>query len=602
MCGIFGIFSNNQVDLSYFRRLAKHNRRRGSDAYGILISDANTCIIERSDGAFLNSPHLGGIRAPTSAIGHCRMITQGDGDHHPLYADGVSVIHNGIILNDDKVWRELDDKPSTHVDTEIILKLACVGRLQKTPYPQIAQNIISTLKGSISCCILFHNENKAILLSNTGSLYFSTCNQSFVFSSEKHQLKNLPNVEQLKNKYKIIDIVISHKIEERNHRVIGTLPIAPNISKIDRKVFEFAAQDLKRCTNCILPETMPYIKFNDRGVCNYCENYSKIKLKGDKKDFEKIIEKYKSKFGNKCIVPFSGGRDSSWSLDILCKEYGMEPITYTYDWGMVTDIARRNISLMCAELGLENILVSADIRQKRKNIAKNLAAWLRTPKLGMLSVLTAGDKHFFKYINTVRRETGISFNVWGINPLETTHFKSGFLGIPPDFYNSAVYKHGILSQYEYQKRRFIEYCREPKYFNASLIDTISGEFYRSVVKKHDYVHLFDFIQWDEPTCDDSLLSYGWERASDTTTTWRIGDGTAGFYNYVYYSVAGFSEHDTFRSNQIRQGQITRARALELVHLENQPRPDNIQWYLKVLGFDVEDVIRLVNKIPKLYNV
>ena len=31
------------------------------------------------------------------------------------------------------------------------------------------------------------------------------------------------------------------------------------------------------------------------------------------------------------------------------------------------------------------------------------------------------------------------------------------------------------------------------------------------------------------------------------------DGTAGFYNYVYHTVAGFTEHDTFRSNQIREG-------------------------------------------------
>ena len=34
-------------------------------------------------------------------------------------------------------------------------------------------------------------------------------------------------------------------------------------------------------------------------------------------------------------------------------------------------------------------------------------------------------------------------------------------------------------------------------------------------------------------------------------------GTAAFYNYIYYTLAGVSEHDTFRSNQIKEGQITR---------------------------------------------
>ena len=46
--------------------------------------------------------------------------------------------------------------------------------------------------------------------------------------------------------------------------------------------------------------------------------------------------------------------------------------------------------------------------------------------------------------------------------------------------------------------------------------------------------------------------YDWETAIDTSATWEIGDGTAGFYNHVYFTVAGFAEHDTFRSNQIRE--------------------------------------------------
>ena len=95
--------------------------------------------------------------------------------------------------------------------------------------------------------------------------------------------------------------------------------------------------------------------------------------------------------------------------------------------------------------------------------------------------------------------------------------------------------------------------------------------------------------------------YNWETAIDTSTTWRIGDGTAGFYNYVYYTVAGFTEHDTFRSNQIREGQLSREDALMLVKNENKPRYQNIRWYLDTLGLDFGDVIKIVNSIPKLYN-
>ncbi len=143
--------------------------------------------------------------------------------------------------------------------------------------------------------------------------------------------------------------------------------------------------------------------------------------------------------------------------------------------------------------------------------------------------------------------------------------------------------------------------QSPGYFNSSLWDTLSGEYYRSFTEKKDYYHIFDYWRWDEKLIDDTLINqYDWETAVDTSTTWRIGDGTAAFYNYIYYIVAGFTEHDTFRSNQIREGQITREEALSLVADENQPRYENIRWYLDALGMDFSDVIKIINNIPRLY--
>ena len=83
--------------------------------------------------------------------------------------------------------------------------------------------------------------------------------------------------------------------------------------------------------------------------------------------------------------------------------------------------------------------------------------------------------------------------------------------------------------------------KSPSYFNSSLWDTLSGEYHRSVSSKTDYFHLFDFWKWDEQLLEEKLVKdYGWELAPDTKASWRIGDGTAAFYNYIYYTVAGFS--------------------------------------------------------------
>ena len=246
-------------------------------------------------------------------------------------------------------------------------------------------------------------------------------------------------------------------------------------------------------------------------------------------------------------------------------------------------------------------LVCRKLSKKRRNIAMNLKAWLRSPHLGMVSIFTAGDKHFFRHVETVKMQTGISLNLWGVNPLEVTYFKAGFLGVKPDFEEKRVYMHGISKQLKYQWLRLKAMSRSPGYFNRSLWDTISGEFYRSFKEKTDYYHIFDYWKWDENLTDRTLANYGWELAPDTNTTWRIGDGTAAFYNYIYYQVAGFTEHDTFRSNQIREGDISREAAIDLVEDENRPRYQNIRWYLDTLGMDFKEVVKVINSIPRLYN-
>ena len=72
------------------------------------------------------------------------------------------------------------------------------------------------------------------------------------------------------------------------------------------------------------------------------------------------------------------------------------------------------------------------------------------------------------------------------------------------------------------------------------------------------------------------------------------------YNYIYYTIAGFTEHDTFRSNQIREGDITRDEAMALLEDENRPRYPNIKWYLDAIGLDFKDVISTINDARRLY--
>ena len=113
--------------------------------------------------------------------------------------------------------------------------------------------------------------------------------------------------------------------------------------------------------------------------------------------------------------------------------------------------------------------------------------------------------------------------------------------------------------------------------------------------------MFHYLPWDENVVNETLIKeYNWEVATDTSTTWRIGDGTAAFYNYIYCSVAGFTENDCFRSNQVLEGIISREKALEMALDENKPRLHALRWYCDTIGVDIEAAIKVINNIPKLY--
>lgn len=605
MCGIFGIISTQKVDFADFEALAKSAERRGKDSSGLFYSSNDSYHLIRADKSIGNIIKKSNISESNFVMGHSRLITNGLLDNQPVYRDSVCVIHNGIIVNDEEIWENLSKKREKEIDTEVIAAIVAEAiESDSSNLIKIPEKVLGLCKGVVACAVALPKIGKIILFSNNGSLYVGEKNKDFYFASEKYVLEKVgcQKIKKVKAEGEFLDIpkILAEPViaEESQHR-INLIPSLGNIKK-EEEVLEYKKYNLVRCTKCILPETMPFIKFDLNGVCNYCHNY---KLRNKPKPWNELLElmeQYRRIGGEDCIVPFSGGRDSCYGLHLIKKELKMKPITYTYDWGMVTDLARRNISRMSSQLGVENIIVADNIQMKRENIAKNFKAWLKSPHLGMVNILTAGDKHFFRHVETLKRETGISLNLWGINPLEVTHFKAGFLGVRPDFETERVYSHGAMGQLRYQWLRFKAMCESHGYFNTSIWDTLSGEYYRSIQRKTDYYHLFDYYRWDEKELNKTLIDeYDWELAPDTSTTWRIGDGTAGMYNYIFYTIAGFSEHDTFRSNQVREGDISRQRALELVADENKPRYQNIKWYLDAIGMDFYNVINTINSIPKL---
>lgn len=604
MCGIFGFVGPDALDSTSATALVKHAQQRGRDSSGMIIRDAESFHAYRADypieWLLKRIPPRGNI-----FFGHSRLVTNGTGDNQPVLREQVIVLHNGIVVNEAAIWAELGKTPELTVDSEVLPAIIASHLAAGGSVETAAERVLELAEGVVACAALIPALGKLLLFSNNGSLYVGDKSKGVVFSSERYPLEQIgaENIRQVIGTAVVLDVPAQDAeiaVTEWANRKIDLVP-GLGFSAEEEALLQYPQPNFRRCTKCILPETMPFIAFDENGVCNYCHNYKPRNHPRPKEELFELIEPFRRPGRDEVLVPFSGGRDSSYGLHLIIHELKLKPVTYTYDWGMVTDLGRRNVSRMSSKLGVENIIVAADITTKRDYIRRNLNAWIKSPHLGMLSVLTAGDKHFFRHIETLKKQTGVTLNLWGINPLEVTHFKSGFLGVPPDFAEERVYSHGAMKQLRYQSLRLRAMLQSPGYFNRSIPDTLLGEYYRSFTTKSDYFHIFDYWRWDEKLIDDTLLSeYDWERAPDTQTTWRIGDGTAAFYNYAYYTIAGFTEHDTFRSNQVREGDITRDEALKLVQEENTPRYPNLKWYLDVVGVDFKAAIDAVNRAPKLY--
>lgn len=491
-------------------------------------------------------------------------------------------------------------------------------------------NSVGDLKGMASIICLVQEGNYMVASTNNGSLYKLESDDSslVLFASEEIFLIKLLNriielskwfkkskIEQIKKNASVV-IAGGREIAEINYDdsngdVLNIVQDIQRIYTLEIKHTDFSRFDIdfekikkiQRCTKCVLPATMPFIEFDEKGVCNYCRGYKKVKYRG-KSELNKWRENVLAN-NMKSMVSFSGGRDSSYGLHYFVKEMGVKPVAYCYDWGMVTDIARRNQSRMCQELGIELILVSADIRKKRENIRKNVEAWLKKPSLGMIPIFMAGDKQYYYYCNKLRNDYRFDRVLMATNPFEKTYFKAGFCGVRPDILK-RVYRKLDLERLEMSDVAkmtgyyFSQYINNLAYINSSIVDTMTATMSFYIIP-HNYFRLFDYIEWNENEIDNVLLqNYGWEKSPDCDTTWRIGDGTAPFYNYIYCMVAGLTENDTLRSNQIREGMLSRDMALDLVYRDNAVRFDSLKWYFEAIDVDMEKALGVIKKMPKLY--
>lgn len=649
MCGIFGFIVpagtpwDARILRSFIVDMIHRSEPRGREAAGLaVVIDGEAQVFKKAmrPDRLLRRPAFrkfladnlgragtdgnGALAQPVAIMGHCRLVTNGaeivTGNNQPILAEHTLGIHNGIVTNEDALWRANGDLTRTlETDSEIIFRLVDKHAAATGDLRTAVARTFGEIEGTASV-VLFRDDTPALVLAtNNGSLYHARAGSSgaLFFASERHILKASLDanasvvgeglaVEHLAPGEALLapfEAPAPQPFPLAATEGVNAAPAVP-APRGPRTVIRDATErigDLKRCTRCILPATYPFIEFDAHGVCNYCRDHQAPELYG-RDALEAELARYRRTDGQPdCLVALSGGRDSSYGLHLLKTEYGMNPVAYSYDWGMVTGIARRNQARMCGKLGVEHILRAADIPAKRRYIRKNIHAWLKKPHLGMVPLFMAGDKFFYRVGRELRDETGIPLVIFCAgNPLERTDFKGGFAGIRESQHGQRLFAFSAMNKVQIAAFYAWQYLRNPAYLNESLYDSIDS-FFTTFVGKDDFLYLYHFVEWDEEVINRTLIGeYGWETAPHTDNTWRIGDGYTAFINYIYRTVAGFSEFDTFRSQQVRAGILSRDEALALSERDNEPHLPTLYEFAQQIGINLEEVLTRIDAIPKLY--
>lgn len=646
MCGIFGILCAPDARLegtagrALVIDLLRASETRGREAVGLAVHDGSRIVVLKQGGSvadFLKSPRLQGLlgdafarrdgavtghRRPLAITGHSRLVTNGfqsnQDNNQPVVTHGAVALHNGIIVNDRAlVARHPSLAVRGEVDSEVLAALLRTELDRSGDLVAATRATFAEIEGSASIAMLFDDRDQILLATNTGSLFqlADPVTGVVVFASERFILQKLLDersvsggaIEQLTAGTGMI--VGLADLSRQAFPLVGPLtasaprpssPPAPR-GRIEIVDHSSDARALRRCVRCILPETYPFVGLDHEGVCHFCRTWKRIEPRGTEA-LLRTVEPYRSRDGSPdVIVALSGGRDSSYGLHYVKKVLGMNPVAFTYDWGMVTDLARRNQARVCGKLGVEHIVRSADITAKRRYIRKNVQAWLRKPELGMVTLFMAGDKEFYAHARALRQETGIKLVVFCTgNLIEDAPYKTGFMGVDQDDHGNTLTGMSLRNKVGMLRYFGRNYLANPAYINESLKDTWNA-FWQTFVVKDDFLYLFHYLPWREDEIVSTIRrEYDWEAETDTTTTWRIGDGTAAFYNYIYQTVAGFTEDDCMLSNMVREGHIDRAEALRRSAEYAQPRWRSIREYAQLIGFSAEEALQIINAMPKRY--
>lgn len=351
---------------------------------------------------------------------------------------------------------------------------------------------------------------------------------------------------------------------------------------------------MKKCLRCGLPETYETIEFNFDGICNICRQHEfkneKINWNSRKKILNELIEEYRGKYDYDCLIPFSGGKDSTFTLYHLVKEYKIKPLVIQFNHGFMRPNLLENNERTFKKLGVDVISFTPK--------------WDVVKRLMIESLTRKGDFcwHCHTGIFSYPMQIAIKFNI----PLV-------FWGEPSSEYTAY---------YDYQEE-IIEEVDETR-FNRIVNLGITAEDMSGMIKsdfdldprdlmpytypslrdlkklKYRSVCLGSYIPWDTKKQSKLIMDeLDWRgdevegMPPDLYSYEKIECSMQGMRDYIKYLKRGYSRVTQMTALDIRNGRISKLEADNLIEKWEGRKPQSLKLFLEYLGLSEEEFNRII---------
>ena len=358
-------------------------------------------------------------------------------------------------------------------------------------------------------------------------------------------------------------------------------------------------ENINRCTRCILPSSLSYITFDEEGVCNYCRDYERDfkdwdTIKARKENEFRIILSKAQKLNRPydCLVPLSGGKDSTYALYLCSKVYKLKTLAVSLDNGFLSNPAKDNIRNALANCNADHIFYTIN----RENSNELFKTFLRRTgdfcnacmrginyaieislKSFNIPVVIRGSGRRVQYVSQIKELSGLNTASYFGNVLKGTKSENKF----KQFYSE---KHKL----EFQKI----------IGGVSDIFKIPRTFLMRFVPQHIGMYDYIYLPFTE-ILEIIKKEMGWADSSGTVEHLDCELHDVPFFKDTL-RIPNITKNTFHTSGLIRQGLIKREDALrkEEKELAEKEIPAGLSNFLNENKIVYDDYVKFVTETDK----